>query len=173
MTTYAIDKTHSEAVFQVRHLITKVRGRFTDFSGTIQFDPAQPEASSISITIAAASIDTGTPDRDTHLKSEDFFHAEKFPALTFVSSRLTKKGNDQFDVTGTLTIKDASKELTVPVTFLGLAKDPWGNTRAGFEAEITINRKEFGLGWNALLETGGFVVGDDVKISVSIQAIAQ
>lgn len=173
MPTYAIDKTHSEAVFQVRHLITKVRGRFTDFSGTIQFDPAQPEVSSVSITISAASIDTGTPDRDTHLKSEDFFHAEKFPALTFVSSRVTKKGADQFDVAGTLTIKDASKELTVPVTFLGMAKDPWGNTRAGFEAEITINRKEFGLGWNALLETGGFVVGDEVKISVSIQAIAQ
>jgi polyisoprenoid-binding protein YceI len=170
-TTFTIDKTHSEATFQVRHLITKVRGRFTDFSGTIQFDPAKPEVSSVSITISAASIDTGTPDRDTHLKSEDFFHAEKFPALTFVSSRVTKKSDDQFDVAGTLTIKDASKELTVPVTFLGMAKDSWGNSRAGFEAEITINRKDFGLGWNALLETGGFVVGDDVKISVSIQAI--
>jgi polyisoprenoid-binding protein YceI len=170
-TSYTIDKTHSEAVFQVRHLVTKVRGRFTDFSGTIQFDPARPEASSVAITISAASIDTGTPDRDTHLKSEDFFHAEKFPALNFVSARAIKKSDEQFDLVGTLTIRDVAKELTVPVTFLGMAKDPWGNTRAGFEAEITINRKDFGLGWNALLETGGFVVGDDVKISVSIQAI--
>ena len=173
MTTYAIDKTHSEAVFQVRHLVTKVRGRFTDFSGTIQFDPAKPEASSVSITISAASIDTGTADRDTHLKSEDFFHAEKFPALTFVSSRVTKKGDEHFDVTGKLTIKDVSKELNVPVTFLGIAKDPWGNSKAGFEADITVNRKDFGLLWNAALETGGFLVGDDVKISVSIQAAAQ
>src|SRR5471032_1283232 len=127
MPTYAIDKTHSEAVFQVRHLITKVRGRFTDFSGTIQFDPARPEASSVSITISAASIDTGTPDRDTHLKSEDFFHAEKLPALTFVSSRVIKKSDEQFDVVGMLKIRDAAKELIVLVTFLGSAKDPWGN----------------------------------------------
>jgi polyisoprenoid-binding protein YceI len=168
--TFTIDKSHSEVTFQVRHLVTKVRGRFTDFRGTIQFDPARPEASSVAITISSASIDTGTPDRDAHLKGEDFFHAEKFPALTFVSSRVIKKSDEQFDVVGTLKIREASKELTVPVTFLGIAKDPWGNTRAGFEAEITVNRKDFGLSWNATLETGGFLVGDDVKISVSIQA---
>src|SRR5471030_336462 len=105
-TSYTIDKTHSEAIFQVRHLVTKVRGRFTDFSGTIQFDPARPEPSSVAITISAASIDTGTPDRDTHLKSEDFFHAEKFPALPFVSSRVIKKSDEQFDVVGMLKIRD-------------------------------------------------------------------
>jgi polyisoprenoid-binding protein YceI len=173
MSTFAIDKTHSEATFQVRHLVTKVRGHFTDLSGTIQFDPAHPDQSSISLTIGAASIDTGTADRDTHLKSDDFFAVDKFPTITFVSSRVVKKSDDTFDVTGTLTIRGVAKALNVPVSFLGHAKDPWGNTRAGFEGEITINRKDFGLAWNAALETGGFLVGDEVKISVSLQAIAQ
>jgi polyisoprenoid-binding protein YceI len=172
-TSYAVDKTHSEAVFQVRHLVTRVRGRFTDFSGTVQFDESHVEQSKVSLTINAASIDTGTADRDTHLKSDDFFAVDKFPTLTFVSSRVVKKSAEHFDVVGTFTIRDVSKEITVPVTFLGLAKDPWGNMRAGFEGEITVNRKDYGLAWNATLETGGFLVGDEVKISVSLQAIAQ
>jgi len=172
-TSFAVDKTHSEALFQVRHLVTKVRGRFTDFGGTIQFDQANIEQAKVSLTIQAASIDTGTPDRDTHLKADDFFAVDKFPAITFVSSHVTKTGADTFDVVGTFTIHGVAKELTVPVTFLGLAKDPWGNMRAGFEGEITVNRKDFGLVWNATLETGGFLIGDDVKISVSVQAIAQ
>jgi polyisoprenoid-binding protein YceI len=171
-TTFAIDKTHSEVTFQVRHLVTKVRGRFTDFTGTLQFDEAHPEQSAVSITINAASIDTGTADRDVHLRSDDFFAVEKFPTLTFASSRVTKKGG-QFDVAGRLTIRDVTKDVTLPVTFLGAAKDPWGNSRVGFEAEITINRKDFGLTWNAALETGGFLVGDEVKISASVQAVAQ
>jgi len=170
--TFTIDKTHSEVTFQVRHLVTKVRGRFTDFSGTVQFDEARPELSAITLTINAASIDTGTPDRDAHLRSDDFFAAEKHSTITFTSSKVTKKSAEQFDVEGTLTIRDAAKQLTVPVTFLGLATDPWGNARAGFEGEITVNRKAFGLNWNAALEAGGFLVGDDVKISVSLQAIA-
>jgi polyisoprenoid-binding protein YceI len=173
MSTYNIDKTHSEMLFTVRHLVTKVRGHFTDFSGTLQFDPAQPEQASISITIDAASVDTGTGDRDTHLKSDDFFGVATFPHITFVSSKVATKGDDQFVVTGTLTIRGVAKEIAVPVSYLGAAKDPWGNSRAGFEGEITINRKDFGLIWNAALETGGFLVGDDVKISVSIQAVAQ
>ncbi len=173
MSTYNIDKTHSEMLFTVRHLVTKVRGHFTDFSGTLQFDPARPEQASISIKIDAASVDTGTGDRDTHLKSDDFFGVAAFPHITFVSSKVAKKGDDQFVVTGTLTIRGVAKEIAVPVSYLGAAKDPWGNTRVGFETEITINRKEFGLHWNAALETGGFLVGDDVKISVSIQAVAQ
>jgi len=131
-TSYAVDKTHSEAVFQVRHLVTRVRGRFTDFSGTVQFDESHVEQSKVSLTINAASIDTGTADRDTHLKSDDFFAVDKFPTLTFVSSRVVKKSAEHFDVVGTFTIRDVSKEITVPVTFLGLAKDPWGNMRAGF-----------------------------------------
>jgi polyisoprenoid-binding protein YceI len=172
-TTFAIDKAHSEALFQVRHLVTKVRGRFTDFTGTIHFDDARPDQSAVSFTINAGSIDTGTPDRDQHLRSDDFFAVEKYPTLTFSSSRVTKKDDEHFEVAGTLTIRDVAKEIKVPVTYLGAAKDPWGNARIGFEAEMTINRKDFGLTWNAALETGGFLVGDEVKISVSVQAIAQ
>jgi polyisoprenoid-binding protein YceI len=171
--TFTIDKTHSEVLFQVRHLVTKVRGRFTDFAGTIAFDPTQPDRSSISFTINTASVDTAAPDRDQHLRSDDFFAVEKFPALTFVSSRVTRKSDEQYDVAGTLTIRGVAKEVTLPVTYLGEAKDPWGNLRVGFETEITLNRKEFGLLWNAALETGGFLVGDEVKVSVSAQAIAQ
>lgn len=171
--TFVIDKTHSEVTFQVRHLVTKVRGRFTDFTGTVQFDEARPELSSIAFTINAASIDTGTPDRDTHLRSDDFFAADKYPAITFTSAKVTKTSGGQFDVEGTLTIRDTARQLTVPVSYLGTATDPWGNARVGFEGEITVNRKEFGLNWNAALEAGGFLVGDDVKISVSLQAIGQ
>lgn len=169
--TFAIDKAHSDLLFQVRHLVTRVRGRFTDFSGTLSFDLESPADSSVVVTIDAASIDTGTPDRDTHLRSADFFDVATYPALTFVSSRVDRKSDDRFDVTGTLTIHGVTREVTLPVTYLGRATDPWGNERAGFESEITINRKDFGLGWNALLETGGFVVGDEVKITLSVQAI--
>ena len=168
--TIAIDKTHSEATFQVRHLVTKVRGRFTDLGGSIAFDEASPEASAVSFTIQAASIDTGTPDRDAHLRSEDFFHVEQYPSITFVSTAIRARGGNQFDVTGDLTMRGVTKRITLPVTYLGTAKDPWGNEKIGFEAETTINRKDYGLVWNAALETGGFLVGDDVKISVSIQA---
>jgi polyisoprenoid-binding protein YceI len=171
--TFAIDKAHSEVTFQVRHLVTKVRGRFTDFTGTVQFDEARPELSSASFEAGTASIDTGTADRDQHLRSEDFFHVEKFPSLTFVSSKVTRTSAQEFDVTGTLTIRGVAKEVTLPVTYLGAATDPWGNARVGFETEITINRKDFGLTWNAALEAGGFLVGDEVKISASVQAIAQ
>ena len=171
--TYAIDKTHSELVFQVRHLVTRVRGRFTDFDGTVTLDTAVPERSSVNLSINAASIDTSTADRDAHLRSDDFFAVEKYPSLTFNSTRVTKKAEELYDVTGTLTIRGVAKEVTLPVTFLGAAKDPWGNERVGFETEIAINRKDFGLTWNAALETGGFLVGDEIKIGVSLQAIGQ
>jgi polyisoprenoid-binding protein YceI len=171
--THQIDKAHSEATFQVRHLLTKVRGRFSDFRGTIQFDPAAPERSSVDFAIQAASIDTNEPDRDKHLRSADFFDVEKFPTLTFTSESVTPHGPERFDVKGTLTIRGTARNLTVPVTYLGTARDPWGNERAAFEAEVVINRKDFGLNWNAALETGGFLVGDEVRISLSIQAVAQ
>src|SRR5258706_15773354 len=171
--TFTIDKTHSEVTFQVRHLVTKVRGRFSDFSGIVQFDAARPERSSVALTIQAASVDTSTADRDQHLRSDDFFAVEKFPAITFVSSRVTKKSDQQYDVTGTLTIRGVAKEVTLPVFHLGEATDPWGNARAGFETEITLNRKDYGLLWNAALETGGFLVGDEVKVTVSAQEVAQ
>jgi polyisoprenoid-binding protein YceI len=171
--TFAIDKTHSEVTFQVRHLVTKVRGRFTDFSGTVQFDEARPELSSIDFSINAASIDTGTPDRDAHLRGDDFFAADTHATITFKSSKVVKRSAEQFEIEGTLTIRGIAKQLTLPIAYLGTATDPWGNVRAGFEGETTINRKDFGLNWNAALEAGGFLVGDDVKISVSLETIAQ
>jgi polyisoprenoid-binding protein YceI len=170
--TLTIDKAHSEVHFQVRHLVTRVRGRFTDFAGTVVFDPAQPEQSSITFSIDARSIDTSAADRDQHLRSDDFFAVEKFPTLTFVSSQVTRKSDERYDVDGTLTIRGVAKQVSLPVTYLGEAKDPWGNTRVGFETELTVNRKDYGLIWNAALETGGFLVGDEVKITASVQAVA-
>ena len=169
-TTYAIDKAHSEATFQVRHLLTKVRGHFSDFEGTIEYNEADPERSVVNITIQAASVDTRERDRDNHLRSADFFDVEKFPTLTFRNTAITRKG-ERFDVAGDLTIRGVTRPVTFDVTSLGKARDPWGNERIAFEAEATINRKDFGLNWNAALETGGFLVGDEVKISLSAQAI--
>jgi polyisoprenoid-binding protein YceI len=171
--TYTIDKAHSEVAFEVRHLLTKVRGRFTEFAGTVVFDQKHPEQSSASLTISASSIDTGTPDRDTHLRSDEFFTVGTHPTLTFTSSRVVKTGDGTYAVVGTLTIRGVAREITMPVTYLGTAKDPWGNVRAGFESTITLNRKDFGLAWNLALETGGFLVGDEVRINLSIQAIAR
>jgi len=170
--TYVIDKAHSEAVFQVRHLITKVRGRFTDFEGTVQFNEAQPTQSSVSLSIKTASVDTSEAKRDAHLRSADFFDADNHPVISFKSTGVKGSGSS-FQVTGDLTIRGVSKEVTLPVSHLGAAKDPWGKERVGFETELAINRKDFGLNWNATLETGGFLVGDEVKINLSIQAVAQ
>ena len=170
--TYKIDKAHSEATFQVRYLLTKVRGRFSDFDGTIQFDEANPENSSIDFTIQAASIDTNEPDRDKHLRSADFFAVEEFNSITFKSKRITKRSADTYDMVGDLTMHGVTKELTLPVTHLGAGKDPWGRDKIGFETEGTLNRKDFGLSWNTALEAGGFLIGDDVKVSVSVQGVA-
>ena len=170
--TYQIDKAHSEATFQVRHLLTKVRGHFADFAGTIRFDETDPEQSSIDFTIQTASIDTSEPDRDKHLRSADFFDVERYPAMTFKSGSVAPRGDRQFDVSGTLTIRGVSRPVILPVTYLGTARDPWGVERAAFETEITLNRKDFGLNWNAALEAGGFLVGDEVRVSVSVQATA-
>ena len=171
--TFVIDKTHSEATFQVRHLVTRVRGRFSEFEGTIAFDEAHPEGSSAEFTMQAASIDTSEPDRDKHLRSEDFFFVEQFPTITFKSTEAEKVSQNEFRVVGDLTIRGVSRPVTLEATYLGSAKDPWGNLKAGFEARTAINRKDFGLNWNAALETGGFLVGDEVKIELSIQAAAQ
>jgi polyisoprenoid-binding protein YceI len=171
--TYRIDRSHSEAVFQVRHLITKVRGRFSDFEGTIAFDETNPNLSSVVFTIKASSIDTAEADRDKHLRSGDFFDVERFSAISFRSTNVAKKSDGVFAVTGDLTIRDVTKTVTIPVTYLGKAKDPWGNERIAFEAEYTLNRHEFGLSWNAALEAGGFLVGDEVKTSLSVQAVPQ
>src|SRR5580765_9034721 len=132
--TFQIDKAHSEATFQVRHLLSKVRGRFSDFSGAIDFDADQPSASTVAFTIQAASIDTNQPDRDAHLRSADFFKTDENPTLTFTSSAIAPRGSDEYDVTGTLTIRGVSKVITLPVSYLGTAKDPWGNEKLAFEA---------------------------------------
>ncbi len=171
--TYQIDQAHSEVLFQVRHLLTKVRGRFSDFSGAIAFDPSAPERSTVALTIRAASIDTNQADRDTHLRSDDFFSVERFPTLTFTSTAVTARGDGQYDVAGELSIRGVTKPVVLPVTYLGIAKDPWGNEKLAFETEIVLNRKDYGLTWNAALETGGFLVGDDVRVTASIQAQAQ
>jgi polyisoprenoid-binding protein YceI len=170
--TYQVDKSHSEATFQVRHLLTRVRGHFTDLDGTITVDEQDPSKSAVDISIKAASIDTNEPNRDTHLRSADFFSVDEFPTLSFKSVSVAPRGGEAFVVTGDLTIRGVTKRIDVPVSFLGKANDPWGNEKVGFETEFTINRKEFGLNWNAALETGGFLVGDEVKVGLSIQAAA-
>ena len=171
--TFQIDKTHSEAAFQVRHLISKVRGRFTDFDGAIDFDEARPQGSRVTFTIQAASIDTGVGDRDAHLRSNDFFAVDEFPTITFRSTAVVPKGGNQFEVTGDLTMRGVTKQVVIPVDYLGAAVDPWGNHKIAFEGEVTLNRKDFGLNWNAAIETGGFLVGDEVKVSLSMQAAAK
>ena len=171
--TFQIDHDHSLVEFQVRHLLSRVRGQFTDFSGTIDFDQANPERSAVSFSVRTASIDTNQADRDTHLRSDDFFAVEKYPTLTFTSSRITARSSGQYEVVGDLTIRLITKSVVLPVTYLGKATDPWGNEKLAFETEITLDRKEFGLTWNAALEAGGFLVGDDVRVTVSLQAQAQ
>jgi polyisoprenoid-binding protein YceI len=168
--TLTIDRSHSQVAFQVRHLLSKVTGRFADFAGTIQFDEADPQSSRVEVAIQASSIDTAEVDRDTHLRSADFFEVETYPTLTFTSTSVKPRRGDAYDVIGDLTIHGVTRHVTLPVSYLGRARDPWGNEKVGFEAELTINRKDFGLHWNAALETGGFLVGDDVKVMLSIQA---
>jgi polyisoprenoid-binding protein YceI len=168
---YTVDKVHSEALFTVKHMMSRVTGRFNDFTGTINVDPANPAASSVEFTINASSIDTDNADRDKHLKSPDFFDVEKTPTITFKSSKVTPAGNNKYNVDGPLTIHGVSKQVTLPVEFLGFGKDPWGNDRAGFAIETTLNRKDFGILWNKALDQGGYVLGDDVKVVINLETI--
>jgi len=167
--TFVIDKGHSEVGFQIRHMMTKVRGRFNDFEGRIVVDKAKPEASSVELTIQATSIDTANPNRDKDLRSAEFFDVEKYPTITFKSTRITPKGKDLYDVTGTLTMRGVAKEVTLPVTVLGFMKNMRGVEAAGFEASTTINRKDYGITWNKTLDTGGVLLGDDVIVSVNLE----
>jgi len=167
--TYVIDKSHSEAGFQVRHLMSKVRGHFNDYAGTITVDPAKPETASVEFTIKAATIDTANANRDKDLIGANFFEVEKFPDITFKSSKVKATGKDKYDVTGTLTIHGVAKEVTLPVQFLGFAKDPWGNDRAGFSIDTTLNRKDFGIVWNKTLDSGGTLLGDEVWVSINLE----
>ncbi|HEU4521810.1 MAG TPA: YceI family protein [Thermoanaerobaculia bacterium] len=171
--TFKVDKSHSSADFKIRHMMSNVTGRFSDFDATIALDRGNPAASSVEFTINAASIDTANENRDKHLRSADFFEVEKYPAITFKSTKITPAGKDRFDVTGNLTMHGVTKEVTLPVTFLGFGKDPWGNERAGFEIETTLNRKDYGLNWNKALDQGGVLLADDVKVSIALEAVKQ
>jgi polyisoprenoid-binding protein YceI len=171
-TTLNIDTTHSGIHFSIRHMVVaKVRGAFKAFSGTVQYDAENPANSSVSVSIDAASIDTGVGQRDAHLKSPDFFDVEKFPALTFQSTRVEKAGGNGLRLTGNLTIRDVTREVVLDTELLGTGKDPWGNTRVAFEAKTSIDRRDFGLKWNQALEAGGVLVGEKVEIALEIQAV--
>jgi polyisoprenoid-binding protein YceI len=171
-TTWAIDPVHSSVEFAVRHLmITTVKGRFTDVQGTVVLDEANPAGASAEITIGAASIDTREPQRDAHLRSADFFDAEKFPTLTFRSTSVRNVTGDGFTLVGDLTIHGVTREAALEVTPEGRTMDPWGGERAGYSATTKIKRSDFGLTWNQLLETGGLAVSDDVKIALDVQLV--
>lgn len=167
-----IDPSHSTAEFSVRHMmITNVKGRFGKLSGTVQYDPAHPELTKLEATIDATSIDTRDEKRDAHLRSADFFDVEKFPTLTFTSTEVKKTG-DGFTALGNLTMHGVTKPIVLEIEGPSDAtKDPWGNTRIGASATAKLNRKEWGLNWNAALEAGGVLVGETVKISLEISLV--
>jgi polyisoprenoid-binding protein YceI len=168
--TYEIDRSHSTVGFQVRHIFTMVGGSFQDFSGTLRVDRAKPESSSVEFTIKAASIFTNDAKRDDHLRSADFFDVASHETITFKSRSVKPAGGDVYHVTGDLTMRGTTREVTLPVTFLGEAKDPWGNEKKGFQLETTLNRKDYGINWNRALDQGGVLVGDEVKVQISVQA---
>ena len=168
---YTLDVSHSRLGFVARHaMVTKVRGQFGAFTGTARIDEANPSASKVDLSIDVASIETGSADRDGHLKSGDFFDAETYPTITFTSTKVERDGDD-WNITGDLTIKDVTKSVTIPFEQTGSARDPFGNVRVGFEGETTINRKDWGLTWNAALETGGVLVSEKIKLEFDISAI--
>jgi polyisoprenoid-binding protein YceI len=169
--TFTVDKVHSNAQFTIRHLMSKVTGKFTDVEGAVQVDRAKPEASAVEFKIKTASIDTANKQRDDHLRSPDFFDAASNPEITFKSTKMKATAKDSYQVTGTLTIRGVSKEITVPVTLLGEMKDPWGNDRVGFEVQTTLNRKDYNILWNKTLDAGGYLLGDDVTVALTLEAV--
>ena len=170
--TYAIDPTHSRIGFVARHaMVTKVRGSFNDFQGSGYFDAENPANSSLQLTIQAASIDTRNADRDGHLKGNDFFDMETYPQITFVSTAVEQVDADNYRVTGDLTIKGVTKPVTVDFEYTGSATDPFGNHRIGFEGKTTVNRKDWGVNWNAALEAGGVLVSEKVTLEFEVSAI--
>lgn len=171
MTTWKVDASHTSVGFSVKHMmVSKVKGSFAGVEGTIEGSPEDLTGAQINFTIDATSINTNSEDRDNHLRSGDFFDTEKFPQLTFVSTDIVKKDDDEYEVTGDLTIKDVTKKVTFEAEFEGTGTNPWGVKVAAFEVEGKISRKEFGLTWNQALEAGGVLVGDDIKISIDLQA---
>jgi polyisoprenoid-binding protein YceI len=170
--TYTLDPAHTRIGFVARHaMVTKVRGSFNEFAGTAALDGANPANSSVQVTIEAKSIDTRNAQRDEHLRSNDFLAMQEYPQITFASTGVRLVDETSFEVTGDLTIKGVSHPITIPFTFEGAATDPFGNQRAGFEGSVTINRKDYGITWNATLETGGVLVSDKVVLEFEVSAI--
>ncbi len=172
--TWNFDKVHSSIQFHVRHLmVSKVHGRFQKWDGIIELDPDDPARSRVEVTIDAASIDTQEPKRDDHLRSADFLEVEKFPTLLFKSTKVERTGDGEYDLTGDLTIHGVTRPVVLAVEGGDIVKDPWGGTRTGYSAKTSISRKDFGLQWNVALETGGFLVGDKIEITLEIEAQKQ
>lgn len=173
-TKWGIDTTHSEVHFKVKHMmVSTVSGAFKNFEGGMESQGETPENAKIWFSADIDSIDTNNEQRDAHLKSDDFFNAEKYPSLTFSSSRMIKKSEGKYEMIGDLTIRDITKEIKLDVEYFGTAVDPYGQMKAGFEINGAISRKAFGLKWNALTETGGVVVSDDVKLVMNIQLVQE
>jgi len=167
--TFTFDKAHTEFGFKIRHFVSKVGGRFTKFDGTIEIDRANPAASTVTLKIESASIDTGNPKRDGHLNTPDFFDTAKFPEITFNSKKVVAKGKDAYDVTGDLTIKGVTKPVVLTVTANGFASDGHGGQKAGFDVAGKINRKDFGVNWNSIVD-GNAMLSDDVDILITVEA---
>jgi polyisoprenoid-binding protein YceI len=171
-TPWNIDSAHSGITFSIRHMVfSKVRGRFLSYTGAIQLDDDDLSRSWVEVTIRAASIDTGNAQRDTHLRSADFFDVERFPELRFRSTRVEDTGGGRLRVIGELTIRDTTREVALDAERAGRGVDPWGNERIGLVAKTSLDRKDFGLAWNQLLEAGGVLVGDRVDIELDVQAV--
>lgn len=172
---YAVDKAHTNVTFKIRHLFTNVTGRFDDFAGTIQFDPANFADSTVEGTIQTASINTNNEKRDAHLKNPDFFDVEKYPTITFKSTKITDVDKEKMTgkLHGNLTMHGVEKPIVLDVAYLGTGKDPWGNTRGGFLATTTLNRKDFGINWNQSLDSGGLLIGEEVGIEINVEGVAK
>jgi polyisoprenoid-binding protein YceI len=169
---WKVDQSHTTVGFSVSHIFTSVQGRFDRFDGTIVFDPEKPESAIVRATVEAASINTNNAKRDKHLRSGDFFDVEKHPTLSFESTGgVTEMKENRGKLAGNLTIHGVTKPVVFDVTFRGQGKDPWGNVRAGFAASLSINRKDYGLNWNEVLETGGLLVGEEVEIRIDAEGI--
>lgn len=169
---WTIDPTHSRIGFVARHaMVTKVRGSFTEFEGTGSFDAADPSKSNLELTIAAKSIDTSNADRDAHLRGNDFFDMDAHPEIRFVSTAVEPLGGNEYRVTGDLTIKGVTKPVSVDFEYTGTAVDPFGNTRMGLEGSVVVNRKDWGVNWNAALEAGGVLVSEKVTLEFDVSAL--
>ena len=172
--SWIIDPAHSQITFTVRHMmISNVRGRFENFGGVVEFDEQKPERSKVEVKIEAASINTREPQRDGHLKSADFLYAEEYPYLYFKSKRIEKLDAAHGRIIGDLTIRSITKEVVLDVEYAGQAKSPWGAVSAGFSATTKISRKDWGLNWNQTLETGGWLVGDEIAVNLELEIIRQ